>query len=287
MQRDFWTVPTSPSASSPTCSIDSSDEHYDLFAGQDSIEKKEPSKYVQKAVTRALGALVLLGALLYCWPVTGLSAPKRELQPYAIEGKLPNRSDFVIHLGGFCFPGDQFSSDVQVGNITLEVEGSEALRQDMGMLRVVFFNDEPDRWPVVQPYLEAAAQDQLIRRSNGCLNLLRWPPGVDEQEVQRTVHASPISEKFKRRWNVVLMGKGLERPHTMQYRVRGFGSTAHWSAGSDGPESGSCPVLPLEFLRQEVNQVFAPAAEDGMVGKRHRKHPVDLTAACYVPSELE
>eukprot|EP00929_Paragymnodinium_shiwhaense_P082498 TRINITY_DN43488_c0_g3_i1.p1 TRINITY_DN43488_c0_g3~~TRINITY_DN43488_c0_g3_i1.p1 ORF type:complete len:362 (+),score=81.74 TRINITY_DN43488_c0_g3_i1:98-1183(+) len=281
------------------------------LAEEDADESALPSKSHPSRCSRgATAAACCLGMVAAVGFAARVATPGEALpislgtDTLLLEGSLPNQSDYIIHAGGFCFRGDQFSSTNIVGSVHVEVTGTKPFRLlGQGALYVVMFDDEPAKWDSVQPIWNVSHLQSLIRHSSVCLQLARpvkkvihipgsWlvekPDGSMfvnitimqkimelQQEAQQMeaderyrdngtrsvkMHVS-IKEKFKRRWNVAIIAKGFQADGHLRYRLAAEGAIDQWPTGESGPPGGSCPVQPVDFMKEQLSRyVDVPGA---------------------------
>eukprot|EP00929_Paragymnodinium_shiwhaense_P055533 TRINITY_DN27819_c0_g1_i1.p1 TRINITY_DN27819_c0_g1~~TRINITY_DN27819_c0_g1_i1.p1 ORF type:complete len:292 (+),score=51.75 TRINITY_DN27819_c0_g1_i1:112-987(+) len=221
---------------------------------------QQPASYRLWALRVAVVAC-LAAAVTWTWRAGGAARSE-----FLIEGILPTEKDFVMHLGGYCFRGDQFAAQV-MGHITMELQGVDGFVAKsfhdafpVNSLRIAVFNDQPGEWSSVREGLNLQQLPTLVSHASLCFDM----GSVWGHELPMETATVKIAEKFKRKWNVVLMGRNVsyaDPKKPVHYRLSAVGATATWSGPEEGPPSGSCPIEPIEFLRQQINDAFGPAPD--------------------------
>jgi len=173
------------------------------------------------------------------------------------------------------------------GNMSVELVGTESVQLfpagfNSGMLRAVLYSDQGNQWAAVEDHLDTNHDlDDLMLHAQGCKELLRKDPLDPRAAFTRVERAIPIRQKFKRRWNVVLFGRDVSLPGSWRYRIRGEGGTDVWGAGVNGPASESCPIRPVEFLREQING-YLTNQETPTAGPKHPKRVSHHWETCVV-----
>lgn len=207
----------------------------------------------------SVSCIVVACLFVFCVWWSRLSAIELKLWP-GLEGEIPTEDFFLLHVGGFCFGSRRIDVDARVGEMELHLTGSSSEPWwNVGELYLLVFDDQPSHWGKAKSPWNVTWWPDKVAHANTCVQVFSnhsFNGYHLKGDSSNTVRIKmTIRERFKRHWNLALLGLGLQHNGSskapMHYKILASNALSSWGAASRDISS-SCPWEMSEFVKEET-----------------------------------